>query len=981
MSNIYTIKAGCPFADTLARSLLSDAGNCSDSQNLAHTQILLPTRRGIRNLQDSFVKHAPGSALLLPRLQTFGDIDEEDLTLSLMAHSDSDALADIPPAMPPLKRRILLARLIMGLETYRQGFDSALKLAAALGDFIDQLYIEELDFAALPDIVPQQELAAHWNITLKFLEILSESWPEILSTHGMIDAADRRSRLIRLLAGHWEENPPTHKIIAAGSTGSVPATARLMDVVSKLPDGHVILPGLDQDMSDEDWSAIEPSHAQYGLKQLLARLDCPRGAVKDWPATDTYGAHTARHKLMSLMLKPAASTTDWQNLNDNKDAQSEIKKALENVSYIPCETPQEEAQIIALALRDALENPQQTAALITPDRILARRVAAALQRWNIAIDDSAGQSLIHQPAGLFLRLVIETALTGFAPVTMLALLKHPLCLPEMAAADKAALVAQLEVTALRGLPPKTGIEGLAARLEAHNVTHTILPRLREAFAALNEVLAANSAPFDEILNAHITCAEILAGTDKLWRRTDGQSAAQFIAEMNGHSATIGIIAPGDYKAAFTELLSAVTLRPAYGTHPRLKILGQLEARLVQADIMILGGLNEGSWPADSGYDPWMSRPMRKEFGLPALERSVGLAAHDFCQVFCTPRIIMTRAKRVDGAASVPSRWLVRLETVMEAAGLSEAAFAPTPYKYWASSIDKAGTLSPVSRPEPAPPAAARPKALYATKIEKWLQDPYSIYAQYILKLRKKQPLEKDMDAADQGNLLHKILERYAAQNDELHDDPLAALCEIATQIIDEMDMTESLPGFWWPRFKKLSEFLIRHEDQWRKNAALAATEARGSIALQGAAFTLSAIADRIDRMNDGSYALIDYKSGGTYSAGKIKSGALPQLPLEGLILRGGGFDKIGKGRIGALSYWVLSGGREAGKIDTLDKDMDEVLQSTHDNLVALVNCFCDENTPYLSVPRAAHIPRFNDYEHLARIKEWSAQDDAEGEAT
>jgi len=939
---ILTITAGLPFADTLASHSLSRR----DDHDISETQILLPTRRGVRTLRDSFVRLNKGDALILPRLQTFGDIDEEALSLSLFSSPQSMArLSDLPPAMPSVQRQILLARLIMKVETYAQGFDIALKLAKALGQFIDQIYIEELSFKKLAEIVPDN-FAKHWQITLTFLEILSQSWPAILEENNMIDAADRRSRLIHILADYWEETQPTHHIIAAGSTGSVPATSRLLGVIANLPNGQIILPGLDKNMSAEEWDSLEPSHAQYGLKTLLERLEFSRENVAELKDEQrTYSAHTQRIKMLSTILTHAAHTGAWQGFNDNENSRAEIEAAIQNIAYLPCEHMQQEALCIALILRETLETPEKTAALITPDRLLARSVTAILKRWDINIDDSAGENLIHQPIGAYLRLTLDVVINNFTPLSLLALLKHPLCMSQIDRAEKSRLIGVLETETLRGVAPKNGIDGIIERLEAIEETDTLITRLNDLTTVLSpikDLMVGGQAPFTDMIKAHIVAAETLFNPQDgaaLWAGADGQAAAEFIAELLTHAHKLGHIHPHDYRATFTELLSAVTMRPAYGTHPRLKILGQLEARLGQADLMILGGLNEGIWPADIGHDPWMSRMMRVDFGLPASERSIGLAAHDFSQAFCAPNIIITRAERADGALTIPSRWLTRLNTVLKAANIDPKILERTPYRSWAETLDKTSDIAPITRPAPTPPAADRPSGLFATKIEKWLQDPYSIYAQYILKLKPLDAIDKDIDAAERGKLLHKILEQYgqnAAQNAPSPEAIYAQLMTIAQNTIEHSDIADRLPSFWWPRFKRLATFFSETEYIRAKEHTLKKTEAKGSITVAGTSFKLSAIADRIDRARDGSYSAIDYKSGGTFTPNKIANGTLPQLPITGLILRDGGFKDIGKASIGSLSYWVLTGGRKAGTITAQTNDIDQTIAAVQENLQTLI---------------------------------------------
>jgi ATP-dependent helicase/nuclease subunit B len=431
-----------------------------------------------------------------------------------------------------------------------------------------------------------------------------------------------------------------------------------------------------------------------------------------------------------------------------------------------------------------------------------------------------------------------------------------------------------------------------------------------------------------------------------------------------------------------QLMGTVTIRPRHGAHPRLAILGQLEARLLQADVVILSGLNEKSWPPDPGHDPWLSRPMRARFGLPSPERSIGLAAHDFVQGFCASRVILTRSLKQDGAPTVPARWLQRFDAVLQAANAS----LPEPAIDWlaiARVMDRSAETKPCPRPQPRPPVANRPRELPVTAIELWLQDPYSVYAKYVLKLRKLNPLEQKPDAAARGTFLHDVLNDFV----ERYPD---ALPENAARILTDLGMAhyKSLAddsGFWryWlPRFARIAHWLTAHEKDWRRSALPERREAKGQITLHGPAgpFVLTARADRIDRFKGGGHALIDYKTGGSFSPRAMIEGKSPQLPLEGLILEQGGFEDL-TGKAAYLGYWRLTGGALEGDIKAIEgMDAETAIQKAQEGLRRLIEIYDRAETPYWSLPDPERAPRFQDYAHLARVQEWSVADDEAGEA-
>ncbi len=975
-AKVYNIPAGAPFAKVLARYVLEEAQKRDIP--LPSIRILLPTRRACRTVREAFLQLTNGKPLLLPQLQPLGDVDEEELSFALSGNAELKAQLDLPPSLSPLKRRVLLARAIEKVPQFRAGFDQALKLADALGHFMDQIYTENLDMAALADLVPA-DFAAHWQITLDFLKILSEAWPAILIENRVIDAADRRNRLLGILSEYWGCTSPDDWIIAAGSTGSIPTVAKLLSVIAHLPNGQVILPGLDQDMDEDSWSALEPSHPQYGLREIIKNIDTERIYVSCLQTDTNDEPLLKRRNILTREVMRPASTTDRWLASDFTD----LRNALDGISIYETAHQQDEAQIIALAMRGVLETPEKTCALITPDRTLAARVKTACQRWGITLDDSAGQRLSESLAGSFLRLSLETALSNLGPASLLALLKHPYSQAAMPRSAYLSAISELEKKALRGLRPAPGLEGLRARLGEN-----ISPQLKELLRVMEMILhpfidllhSANYLNFKQIMAGHLTFCEGWAAPHKgsketpLWQGEAGEEAANLFSELFESAHLMPDMTGRMYAHVHLALLDSVKTRPAYGTHPRLMILGQLEARLIDADTVILAGLNEGSWPADSGHDPWMSRPMREKFGLPSPERSIGLAAHDFAQGLCAPRVIITRSLRTDGAPTTPARWLQRLDTVLQAAGIPPDTLRGGPYASYLKHLDDAPPPVPATRPAPCPPTEKRPKRLSVTKIETWLKDPYSIYARYILGLKPLEAIEKQPDAAERGTLLHDILERFIAENPrEIPPASMNLLRSIAQEELKKFHGDPALWRFWWPRFERLCEWFLAQEAAWRQSARAHKTEAKG--VLQIGDFTLSAIADRIDRLNNGGAALIDYKSGGTYTTKAMEDGRLPQLPLEALILLKGGFEGIAAERIGYLGYWKLTGGRPAGQITALEGDLNTIAFTAQDNLTALIETFNDPPTPYLSLPRPDQAPRFNDYELLARVREWAALDD------
>ncbi|MDX2222001.1 MAG: double-strand break repair protein AddB [Rhodospirillaceae bacterium] len=976
---VFTIDPGVAFVDALAAGLRADAGD--DPLALAAATVLLPTRRAARSLREAFLRLSGGTPLLLPRMMPLNDVADDDALLEgFTAGFDAP---DIPPAIAPLKRQLLLAQLIKAKDA-KITPDRAAWLAADLAAFLDQVQTERVDIANLEHLV-QGDLARHWQLTVEFLSILFDTWPAILAEQGCIDPAEHRNRVFAAQGALWQalaaQNKLLGRIIAAGSTGSIPATADLLAIIARLPRGCVVLPGLDLGLDDDSWAMLDDNHPQVGMKLLLARIGVTRDQVRPWPAAPV-APRTGRRALTSELMRPAETTDRWRDARLPADA-------LDGVTRIDAPTPRAEASAIAIVLRAALETPGATAALVTPDRDLAERTAAELGRWGIDIDDSAGRPLELTPPGVFLRLVAQMIAEAFAPVPLLAVCKHPLAAGGLDPAEFRAATRRAEIALLRGPRPAPGLAGLRALrsgLGADTALDRWLGALADCCATFEHEHGQPTASLVVLLDAHMRCAEALAashdrpGAQRLWAGEAGEAAAGFAAELAACANVLPPIAPSAYPEVFLALLSGRAVRPRYGRHPRLAILGPLEARLQQFDTIVLGGLNEGTWPAKPAPDPWMSRPMRKDFGLPSPERRIGLAAHDIAQALCAPQVVLTRAAKVDGTPTVPSRWLMRLEQAVAATGLGPTwnaarAQASSRWLGWSEALVRVDAAAPMPAPAPRPPVAARPRRMSVTRVEEWRRDPYATYARFVLGLRALDPLDQDAGAADYGSAVHAALHRFVSAGlDARADDALARLLALGDEQFAALALRPGVAAFWRPRFARIARWFVATERDRRVEITASQTEVKGTMLLQGPAgpFELTATADRIDVLRNGALVLIDYKTGAPPSQKEIAAGFAPQLPLEAAIAIAGGFAGVSKRTVEALEHWRLDGRREGGSIVPADGDATKLAAEAHAGLKALIAVYDDPATPYPARPHPAYAPKYSDYQHLARLKEWAA---------
>lgn len=1039
---VRNVPASAPFLHTVITALVDGAliegfHPRAQPERLAEATLYLPTHRAGRMTRDIFLDVLGVDAVILPRIVALGGIDEDELAFTQAVSLSPEAL-ELPPALDGLAGRLVLAKLIEAWANRLKpgepaqtplilgGPASTLSLAEDLARLMDDMAVRGVDWRALDGLVPEA-LDRYWQLTLDFLKIARDYWPAHLQEMGRIEPVVRRDRLIEAEAARLV----THAgpVIAAGSTGSMPSTAKLLHVIATLPQGAVVLPGLDTDLDEGAWQLIggikdktsgafitppAAGHPQFALHGLLTRFGIARSDVRTLGAPAPYG----REMLASETMRPSEATAQWHTRLAEPEVAEKIAGGLQNLAVIAAANPEMEALSIAVAMRETREL-NKTAALVTFDRALARRVMAALGRWNLAFDDSGGDPLMDTPAGIFARLVAETACNGLKPPTLLALLKHPLCRLGRSAGGWARAVTTLELAILRGTRPPPGSKGLAdefarfcgerdkldrgensslhrseprAVLKPHHLAEAgaLIAALRDALAPLESDGASRSADLTVLAAQHRQAIEAISHDDQCVAAAfDGQhgraldDAFDDLRETGDRSGLTVKIA--DYPEAFEAAFGDRVVRRPQTATASLRIYGPLEARLTQCDRVILGGLIEGVWPPAPPTDPWLSRPMRHELGLDLPERRIGLSAHDFTQLLGAEDVILSHAAKAGGAPAVASRFLHRLEAVAGTTRWTAAIQAGTRYIQIAEALDRPDEVTPVAQPVPKPPRAARPTHLSVTAIEAWLRDPYTIYAKYILKLLPLEAVDTPLSAADRGSAIHDALGDFTKLHPaNLPDDPQDVLRAIGESRFAPLMQRPEARALWWPRFQRIAAWFAEWEQSRRAQLVKIDAEIRGEISIPvdgNRNFVLSARADRIEHLGDGRFAILDYKTGSPPSSKQVRLGLSPQLTLESAILREGGFAGIPAGvSVNELMYVRLSGNNPPGEPRQVDlnngktdkQSPDEAAAHALEELTALIRKFDDEQQGYASLDLPMWKTRYGAYDDLARVKEWSA---------
>ncbi len=969
---VYSIPPHRAFADALVRGVLDQHG--LDKLSLARGAILLPNNRAVQAVRDAFVRQAE-RGLLLPRLVPIGD---EDMDARLGAALEPLSGAPVPPAIDPLHRQLILAQLIQ-IERAQAvspvDAAEAMRLAGALATVLDQLIVEGVTPDAITKLDMAAELSSHWQTSLDVLAVVLQQWPEEQTRRGVIDLTERRNRLLTQLATRWAETPPPGFVIAAGISTSAPKVGALLRVISRMPNGQVVLAGLDQHMSEAEWNEIGGAdglpglegHPQFHLHLLLDRMGVARGEVGLWRRASERDASAQRSRVLSLAMQPAALTKTWHMV-----ATRDLR--LGDVTALTCATPAHEAQTIALVLRHALEVPGQTVALVTPDRDLARRVVALLARWGVVADDSAGQPLAGTRIGGLILALTEAVVTDFAPVPLLTVLKHPL----VQAGDARLLwldgVRALDHT-LRGPRPEAGLDGVGAFLAGGTAREQQARAVASAWwrdVAPKLAPLANLARVPGLKLPHVIekLRAVLAelGGDDAWSGAAGHAAADLFAQLEA----LGSDGPLDLSVAalpglLRGLMEGIAVRPEGALHPRIFIWGLLEAKLQTADIMVLGGLNEGVWPALPAPDPWLAPRIRHALGLPTLERRIGLSAHDLVGAMGAPRVLLTRARRDARAPAIASRFWLRLQA------LTGGLPAPdTNYAALAHLLDEPPTAPNLTkRPAPMVAAAHRPRVIGVTEVDTLNADPFGFYARTILRLRALDPVDAPPSAAWRGSLVHAALEAWAKADDYAPEQIVpqfeAAFANAALHPL--------LTALWLPRFTQAAQWIAQAVVAGRADGRVPlASEVQGELTLAGV--TLKGRLDRVDRLIGDTLAIVDYKTGPPPTTGQVRSGFALQLGLIGIMAQRGAFPGV-QGQPAAFEYWSL--GRDNDKpfgyaksALTKGQPPDTFLATTEARFRDAIETWLTGDAPFTAMRQPDYA--YHEYDHLMRYDEWAGRD-------
>ncbi|HQS84908.1 MAG: double-strand break repair protein AddB [Alphaproteobacteria bacterium 16-39-46] len=976
---IYSLSSDLPFLETLAESLLHSTQKAP--LHLSKYTILFPTQRSLRAFKHILGHHA--DALFLPNLFTLNDLAPraEDFLTSLFQNIPFESLQELslPPPLSILRGSLLCAEALRrggGLFNHTLNPEAQENLSKALLETLGELASHNVSLKDGDLHIPETH-GIHWEKTTLFLKTILEIWPLILKAEEASDPLTFVQDRLKILSSYLVKSPPSTPIIVAGIRGLSPVFISFLKTIFNCSKGVFLVETFSKDFKDTSPQSLSPSHPSYELTSFLSELNVSPSHLKPWPFV-----LKQKDETLSARLSLINGTFPVTALNQKEPPSNifhSLAKSLENISFFEAGSLLEEARVISLRMRHVLETPQKTAALITPDRRLAHLVKTELLKWDIIVDDSGGTSFAQTTVGRYFLKSLQTLLSHESPLLLISLLKDPLTRLGMNQENLDQALKTLELYALRGLKPSPGIPSLRHRLgsfkkegdlalnDSLEIAEDLLKSFEEITSPFKNLLE-NGAPPAVLLKSHEEFLKALSKTGEgdslLWQKEEEAEAESLFQTLIQETENLSPLTRSSYGGFLKSLLTKSTLQLTLPEHPRLSILGLFESRLLKKDSVILGGLNEGTWPDLPHANPWIHKNLREALSLPPLEARIGVSIQDFLHGFLNKEVLLTRSKRTKSGIERPSRILVHLTTFLESQNLS----FEQPFEILLLKALTPPSSSLVKPPEANPPLSARPHRLTPSLIEMLSKDPYGFYAQTILNLRPLKPFEAFPTASDFGTLIHTSIENLSGKSFLPSEEVLRKEFK-NTSLYKALSRGEQY--FWAHRFLCiLKNFWTQHAKQLQNPELLTISREVSvshlfSISTNPKSFEIKGRIDRLEETLE-SFHIMDYKTGSLPSKIAIETGLNSQLPLLGLLLKETLTSQKRPLKNIALSYWPLK--KDAFlPLNTL-KNPETLIENTSQMLTEILDFFYNTETPgHFRATPYAH----SSYAHLARIQEWA----------
>jgi ATP-dependent helicase/nuclease subunit B len=935
----------------------------------------MPNRRSANALRTVFLEEIESGSRILPSIEAIGDLDEKAIVLSGV---DSDSLLEYLKSQKTsleIGYRLLLLRETM-LNYSHSSIEQAMGLSKELDVFLRDIENYEIDFSKLDNLVGE-DLAIHWQQILDFLKNFGTRWQDLLNKHNIASTYGNRVSSVRFYEKILKKVGLKNPLLMVGNFEPSESTLNLMKTLLKCDNAYLIFKGLENVMTAEECQSIDETHSHFLSEKTLEKLALDKRSMVNlrYPEYKTIGNDSLQSLYISML--PPELTYRWQN----NDKICELK----HIQYIECREIHDELNLIMVYLLDHIaKNGLKNIALVA-NQELSQRLELLLSYWNIPFNNNYGKKFILHGVVRYLMLIVEVYNENYRANKLLSLLKNNFT---RFGYDREKLLKNIQLFEeyiLHNGVNRNGMESYRVNLRSveNEQTREDLTEFFDRIESYFAILDGKNLPLEKLVQNHLQLAEKLAGSvendgaDILWHSEEsGEKVRElFYGELLLQSKYFGNSNIADYEYILNFLISERSYSDDYSLYPAVNITSVQEAQLINYDLVIIANLNDGANPMNTPPDPWMSRKMRIDLGLPPRETEIGKSYFNLIQLVAQKKVLLTRSRNVDGTPSIKSRFLQRLETMLHCNGLGLAtneAIVRGFQKYHSFEYNLENNIYKV-RPQPKPPVNLRPRNLSATNIDLLNLNPYDIYVKKILALKKTNPLEKENIHARVGIILHSIFERYSRDYEKYRRSGSGALALLVKDTLDHSFANDQLlTELYYDRVLETTRYFIELDERSRKENYSITLEDWNECDLgAGKNFFLSARIDRMEKLNN-SMRIIDYKTGTAPSKTDIICGWRLQLPVEALILSKSrpGID------IESLQYWLVK--QKNCKVTEINDGekmrgtnniilIRELVKKTEEFVMKLVDLFDNEFTGYTATNRNSH---YSDFNHLSRLEEW-----------
>lgn len=935
--------------------------------SLCSVTVLLPTRRACRRLNTLLQQHASCATTLLPRVIALGDLGQS-LFQEQPFLSSEEALGKTLTHIKHLGDSLSLSE--------------SLPLAKAFLELEKEGSLHQINWQEGLKRVFPDDLAQHRQSSLLHLEKVIEGLKSVLPFFPGARQAQALQTFLdaKILSAHSDHHDPasnqslSNRVYAYGLFPKNPLEQAFLKNLVQHPEAMVWLSGLDRQGPETEFALRVVPHPQACHAALLTSLGQKRAEIPDWPACQTPPLNkTSKEYEANQPLKESFTHQIFQEtFEPEKPASRHI-----GLSTLVCRDSQEESRLIALVMRQTLEKEGQKALFVTTETSLARSVMEELKRYDLYPDTGSGFPFAWTEAGSFLNLALD-AITTHDDFAKLCLLKHPLSRLGKKAQETRSKARQFERLRLRSSPAQPMPSDLKDFLD---LVDRVAAPLKKALSRPKDL----HRPAD-LFQTHLQLCETLSQDETncalIWSQEVGNLSFETCKTLLKTLSHFPSLSAKEYPGLIRSLIKSQTIRASHSVHPRLLILDPDQASLQKADLLVIGGMVETCWPQTSRSDPWLSEEMKKSLSLTTQIRQRSLESHLFTELLESfPTVLMTMPARSKEGPQKTSPFLKRLETAAKSQGI--CLKPPIPWHQWTKELVRVKRLVPMSRPQPCPPTHKRPRHLSITDIETLHLNPYLFYLQKILNLRPFPDLQPDPGPALLGTLLHEIFEAFLRQQDHSWE----KLMSLGQDKMAPYQDSLAVRYFWQSQFEACAQWFLsqqaslepkpQHFLEWtgslkrpfilpeQQQRALSLFPEDDSALPPQPILKISGKADRLDLYPQGRVRIIDYKSGRLPSRKELYEGGRLQLPLEALILKEGGFQRLPRDTpLESLEYWQLKD--PCQRVAYTDHLEDLVGQATQ-ILETLITTYYDQEAPFSAPFETTAPPCFTP---LVRTQEW-----------